>query len=919
MQRMINRAEVLGTKAGSAVGSANASASGVASGSVAGALIAAACALLPAQTASAQSFVNWESPHVHPLDRTPDGLTLLAVNTADARLEVFALNGTSPVLIRSVPVGLEPISVRARTNDEAWVVNHLSDSISIVDIASGRVVRTLGVGDEPADVVFAGNPQRAFITLSQPNRLVVHNAAAPGAPLANLLLEGEDPRALAASADGTRVVAAIFESGNHTTAVQRAGVTNPNGPYGGENPPPNSGTSFDPPMAPGLPDGPPVAHIVRKVGAQWLDANGRNWSNFVTWDVHDHDVAIVDANTFTVSYATGLMTTVAGIAVRVDGTVTAVGTEAMNDIRFESNVNGIFIRSRIASFPITSPGAATISDLNPHLDYSTSTVAAATRHLSIAEPRAIIWSPDGAKAYAAGLGSNNVIVTSASGARERTIDVGAGPTGLAISADGSRLWVLNRFDASITQIETSDGAASTTVPFHDATPVVIRTGRPFLFDAHLTSGLGQASCTSCHIDTRTDHLAWDLGDPSGAIIDFDGACIAPGACVDWHPMKGPLVTQTLQGIIGNEPFHWRGEKHGLEEFNPAFTNLQGADAELSGDEMFALEQYVATITYPPNPNRNIDNTLRTAVAVTNGNGNAQNGINLFNTLQVLPGGPGANTRCVDCHPQPTGTSLEIGIPLGPVPQNRKTAQLRNMHEKTGANRASMSANRGFGFNHDSEFATLPDLMAIGFQFVPGPPGAQQRRDIEAYVLSFAIDTHAGVGAQTTAANGGGAGDDVALISQFITLASGGQVALVVKGRVDDLPRGWMLVGGAFQSDRAAESIAPAALLELAAPGSELTYTLVPVGTRVRLGVDRDEDGWWDRDEVDAGSDPADPQSVPGRVCAADLAGNDGIVDGNDLGALLGQWGSGGSADLDGNGTINGSDLGELLGAWGDCP
>src|SRR6185436_16081762 len=52
----------------------------------------------------------------------------------------------------------------ARSNDEVWVVNHLSDSVSIVDVPSGRVRRTLLVGDEPRDLVFARQGSRAFIT-----------------------------------------------------------------------------------------------------------------------------------------------------------------------------------------------------------------------------------------------------------------------------------------------------------------------------------------------------------------------------------------------------------------------------------------------------------------------------------------------------------------------------------------------------------------------------------------------------------------------------------------------------------------------------------------------------------------------------------------------------------------------------------
>jgi len=51
--------------------------------------------------------------------------------------------------------------------------------------------------------------------------------------------------------------------------------------------------------------------------------------------------------------------------------------------------------------------------------------------------------------------------------------------------------------------------------------------------------------------------------------------------------------------------------------------------------------------------------------------------------------------------------------------------------------------------------------------------------------------------------------------------------------------------------------------------------------------------------------------------AADLNG-DGVVDGNDLGSLLGQWGVciGCPADFNGDGVVDGNDLGELLGQWG---
>ena len=63
-------------------------------------------------------------------------------------------------------------------------------------------------------------------------------------------------------------------------------------------------------------------------------------------------------------------------------------------------------------------------------------------------------------------------------------------------------------------------------------------------------------------------------------------------------------------------------------------------------------------------------------------------------------------------------------------------------------------------------------------------------------------------------------------------------------------------------------------------------------------------------------------TAPGPVCPAfcppDL-NRDHVVDGADLGLLLGNWGFYGMGDLNLDGQINGADLGDLLGAWGACP
>jgi DNA-binding beta-propeller fold protein YncE len=132
-----------------------------------GGCLAAILLVLLQSTAYAAAFTAFESGHVRPLAMSSAGDRLYAVNTPDNQLEVFSVNSFGLTHLNSIPVGLEPVAVALRNDSEVWVVNHLSDSISIVDVSTTppRITRTLLVGDEPRDIVFAGTSgDRAFIT-----------------------------------------------------------------------------------------------------------------------------------------------------------------------------------------------------------------------------------------------------------------------------------------------------------------------------------------------------------------------------------------------------------------------------------------------------------------------------------------------------------------------------------------------------------------------------------------------------------------------------------------------------------------------------------------------------------------------------------------------------------------------------------
>ena len=142
-------------------------------------------------------YANFESAHVHPIGLTPSGTRLLAVNTPDALLEVFAISADGSLTpMAAIPVGLEPVSLRALDDRYVWVVNHLSDSISVVDLQLRTTIRTIRTGDEPADVVFAQG--KAFVAISQgdlprmgaeetvrsgiPSRFTICSSCPPAAP-----------------------------------------------------------------------------------------------------------------------------------------------------------------------------------------------------------------------------------------------------------------------------------------------------------------------------------------------------------------------------------------------------------------------------------------------------------------------------------------------------------------------------------------------------------------------------------------------------------------------------------------------------------------------------------------------------------------------------------------------------------------
>ena len=786
-------------------------------------------------TAQAQ-FANFESQQTRPICLSPDGTRLFAVNTPDARVSVFDVSNAAnaaPVLIAEIPVGVEPVSVNALSNDEVWVVNEVGDSVSVVSVTQGATVATLAAKDEPGDVVFAGG--KAFVSCSRSNSIRVFNTTTRAEITPAITLQGLHPRALAVSNDGTKVYAAIKLSGNRTTLL-----------------PPTLAPPQPPPTRLTLPPPPQVSLIV--------PANDSRLQPLP--NLPDNDVAEITVSTGAVArYFKGVGTINFAIAAR-PGTdeLWVANTEARNLVRFEPVLRGHSVDNRVTRIATTPPaGTITPFDLNPTINYAAfpDTVG---QTVALAQPTSIVFEAAGTHFWLAAFGSDRLArVDAATGAVVARIELAPppgsnsrnmrGPRGLALQTATSRLYALNRIANTITVVRVTTNSVLTEVPVgsFDPTPAVIREGRGFLYDARL-SGNGTQSCASCHIDGDRDDLAWDLGDPGGLmqqVVQQNQPPLPPGtATFNFHPMKGPMTTQTFRGISGTQPLHWRADRADFTAFNGAFDSLLGG-TQLSAADMNAFRDFVNTVRFQPNPNQNLDRTLPATFAGADPNA----GRNTYLNTQYQTG-----LTCNTCHALPTGTNRLI-IPASALQESQdfKVPQLRNAYQKLffvkSATAPSLS---GFGFVHDGQSPDLPTFLSstvFGAFAAQTPAGATIRANLNAFVQCIDTGTAPAVGyARTVASVSAVSADWTTLESQ----SGAGNIDLVLQGIVDGKRHGFRYRAATadYVSDQTGYGPFTRAQLEakMNAGTAKLTLTGVPPGTAARVATDRDGDGSLDSDE-----------------------------------------------------------------------
>jgi hypothetical protein len=310
--------------------------------------------------------------------------------------------------------------------------------------------------------------------------------------------------------------------------------------------------------------------------------------------------------------------------------------------------------------------------------------------------------------------------------------------------------------------------------------------------------------------------------------------------------------------------------------------------------MAAFADFILQVTYPPNPHRNLDNSLTASQA---------EGRDIFMNRPIEFGG---QNTCNSCHRLDPEGNAEFGVQapgffgtngktaLVAFPQEMKVPHFRNLYQKvgmfglpnnpiplapgfsvlpfddiTGQDGFMGDQIRGFGFSRAgdidsalrfvsnfafdtrSPFAPNPGGFPSNPDASTNPEGLRQKKTVIDFLMAFDTNLRPIVGQQTTLtrATASAVGERIALL---MARADAGDCDLVAKAFTAGAQRGYLYVGsGKFQSDRARDGLIDSATLRSIGTSnttSSVTYTCVPLGSGVRIGIDRDLDGIYDGDD-----------------------------------------------------------------------
>lgn len=274
------------------------------------------------------------------------------------------------------------------------------------------------------------------------------------------------------------------------------------------------------------------------------------------------------------------------------------------------------------------------------------------------DPSGVVASPDGRRAFVASGGSDVVTVVdldwvaswlARSDAPTRDdaildmalsyryvlarIPTGCNPKHLALSPDGTRLFVAERLDDSVLVVDTASLKPVGRIVLGDGgRDDPIRQGERVFTRARYTFQ-GGFDCHSCHPDGHVDGLSYD----------FDGSGVGDNL----------LDNRSLCGVAGTEPFKWNGKNPTLQfQDGPRFARVLMRTDPIPGPQLDELAAFIVHL--PPVrsiPYSQLDKGLTPV---------QRRGRDLFFATRRTDGTPiPRNRQCSSCHRPPLYTNRLI--------------------------------------------------------------------------------------------------------------------------------------------------------------------------------------------------------------------------------------------------------------------
>ena len=569
----------------------------------------------------------------------PDSDTVAVIDTATGNR------------VAEIAVGGSPRSMAIAPNGRVWVTNKRTATVSVIDPGNLAVASTVALprSSQPHGLVFAPGGS-AYVVLEASGQLIKLDPAS-GATQATLAI-GANPRHLSISGDGATVLVSRF-------------VT--------------------PPLA-----GESTAKVDTSTGGGEVLAVAAATMTASKTIVLKHSDK-VDAE----QQGAGIPNYLAAAVISPDGKSAWVPSKQDNIKRgtlrsgqgldFQNSVRAISSRIDLTTLA---------EDYARRVDHDNSSLGTAAA-----------FHPSGAYLFVALETSRQVAVLDAVNGRELAkFDVGRAPQAIAVSADGNRVYVQNYMDRSASILDMSrlttlgqlDTATVVTVATSavENLPAQVLLGKQLFYDARdpRLARDSYMSCASCHSDAGHDGRTWD----------FTGF---------GEGLRNTIAIRGRAGM-GHGLLHWSGNFDEVQDFEKQIRDFAGgtglmSDAQYNtgtraqpqGDrkagvsaDLDTLAAYLGSLnTFAASPMRNADASL-TAAALA--------GKAVF-----------AAANCASCHGAAnfTGSAIDGGMhnvaTLRPTSGNRISAPLTGLDVPTLRDVWATAP-----YLHDGRAATLADAV-----------------------------------------------------------------------------------------------------------------------------------------------------------------------------------------------------------------